>query len=138
MGVNFWAVLVCAIISMVVGAVWYGPLFGKKWVEIIGATEMDMEKRKEMQKGARKLYAVSFLLSLFQIYILALFVNAFFNTPGYQTALWIWAAFVVPTVAAGSMWNNDSSKISWTRFLIQAGYYLLLFIVFGVILSLWR
>ncbi len=30
--INLLAVVVCAIASMVLGMLWYGPLFGKKWM----------------------------------------------------------------------------------------------------------
>lgn len=136
--INYWAVLVCGLLSMALGSVWYGPIFGKKWIEVIGATEMDMQKRAEMQKGMWKLYLTSFLLALFQAYVLAHYIAGWEEAGGLGNSLWLWAAFVVPTVAGGSMWNNDSSKVSWTRFLIQAGYYLVLFVAFGLILGAWR
>ena len=140
MEINYWAVLVCGVLSMIIGSIWFGPLFGKKWMQIIGATEMDMEKRKEMQKRAMPLYIISFVLSLFQAYVLsyAIQLTAMDTSGAIKIAFWLWAAFVIPTVAAGSMWNNDSSKISWSRFWIQAGHYLVLFVIFGLVLGLWR
>lgn len=138
MGINLWAVLACGVISMVIGAVWYGPIFGKKWMEIVGVTAMDEAKRKEMQKKAMSLYAVQFVLSLFQAYVLAYYIAGWKEASGVVNALWIWAAFVMPTVAGASMWMNDSGKIKWARFLIQAGYQLVLFVVFGLVLGMWR
>ena len=125
---------------MALGAVWYGPMFGKKWREIICADELDMARREEMMKGVWKLYLTNFILVLFQAYVLAYAINATAMDVegGVQIALWVWAAFIMPTIAAGSMWNNDSAKISWARFLIQSGYQVVLFIVFGLILSIWR
>lgn len=58
MTINYWAVLACGVISMVAGAIWYGPLFGRKWMEIIGANPDDIEARKKMQKSAGPLYLV--------------------------------------------------------------------------------
>ena len=31
--INFWAVLVATLSTFAVGAVWYGPLFGKAWMD---------------------------------------------------------------------------------------------------------
>ena len=138
MQINYWAVLVCAILSMPLGMLWYGTMFGKKWTEIIGATNQDLEARKKMQKSAGPLYLVQFLLVLFQAWVLAYYIAGWEDASGLQNALWIWAAFIVPTVASASMWNNDSAKISWARFFIQAGYNLVLFIAFGLILGYWR
>ena len=58
--INYWAILVLGIVSMALGALWYGPLFGKKWMEIIGVNKNDLEARKEMEKGVWKLYIVQF------------------------------------------------------------------------------
>lgn len=69
--VNYFAVASGAVISMVIGAIWYGPIFGKKWIEIIGADASSLEERKKMQKSAGFLYLVQFMLTLFQILILA-------------------------------------------------------------------
>lgn len=135
--INYWAVLLCGVLSMVLGGVWYGPLFGKKWCKIVGATAADMAERKKMQKKAGPLYAIQFILTLFQAYVLAHYIASWQQTSGVENALLLFAGFVVPTVAAGAMWNNDSIKISWAKFLIQTGYYFVLFIIFGLVLGLW-
>lgn len=129
---NYVAVVLCAVLGMALGAYWYGPLLGKMWLHTIGATEMDLAARAAMQRRAMPLYAAQTVLTLFQMGALAYFLR------GWQDALWIWAAFVMPTVAAGAMWNNDSARVSWTRFGIQAGYQLVLFAIAGVILDFWR
>ena len=138
MQINYWAVLVCAVIAMGIGYVWYGPLFGKKWMEVIGADERDMEARREMQKHMMPLMVVHFILTLFQVLILEYYVKGWTSMGGLVNALWIWAAFVMPTVAGSSMWNNDKSKVAWTRFLLQAGYQLVVLVIFGVILGAWQ
>jgi hypothetical protein len=135
--VNYLAILVASVLAMAVGAVWYGPLFGKRWLEVIGASELDIEERKKMQKSAGPLYLVQFVLTLFQVLVLAHLIADTQIASGLERALWIWAAFVIPTLAAAAMWNNDSARISWARFLIQGGYQLVIFTIFGTILMLW-
>ncbi len=138
MQVNYLAILVCSILAMVIGALWYGPIFGKKWLEVVGATTEDLEKRKEMQKGAFKLYVVQFILTLFQVWVLAYYIEGWKDASGLENALWIWSAFVIPVIAGTAMWNNDSAKIAWARFLIQGGYQLVIFVVFGIVLGIWK
>lgn len=138
LSINYVAVLVCAVASMALGFVWYGPLFGKKWAQIIGVNTADLEARKKMQQSAGPLYIVQFLITLFQVYVLAHYIAGWEEASGVTNSLWIWAGFVIPTVAGASMWNNDSAKISWARFLIQGGYQLALFVMFGLILGNWR
>lgn len=138
MEINYWAVLVCGVVAMVIGSIWYGPMFGKMWMQIVKVSPEDMARRKEMQKKAMPLYGIQFLLSLFQAWVLAYYIEGWKDVSGVENALWIWAGFIMPTVAGASMWNNDSAKISWARFLIQAGCQLVTMVAFGLILGMWR
>lgn len=138
MEINYLAIIVCAIIAMALGALWYGPLFGKKWLKVIGADKADLEARKKMQQSAGPLYFIQFILTLFQVLVLAHLINDAEKVGGLERSLWIWAAFIMPMLAANAMWNNDSKKVSWTRFLIQSSYQLTLFIIFGLILHYWK
>lgn len=135
MDVNLWAILICAVVSLVIGSVWYGPIFGKMWMRVCGMTSMDEARRKQMQKESMPLYFVQFILSLFTAWVLSLYiVNAIDEMTGISNAFWIWAGFVMPTVAGGVMWTADSGKVKWTKFLLQAAYYLITFIVFALII----
>lgn len=136
--INYFAVLVGAVLSMAIGALWYGPLFGKKWLEIVGATSADLEKRKQMQKNALPLYLVQFVFTLFQVLVLAHLIADTTKVGGLEKALWIWGAFVIPTLAGAVMWTNEQGKMKWARFLIQGGYQLTIFIVFGLLLQFWK
>jgi hypothetical protein len=138
MNINYWAIASGALLSMIIGAVWYGPLFGKKWIEIIGTNPADPEARKKMQKTAGPLYAVQFVLTLFQVLVLAHLVADTNKAGGLERSLWIWAAFVIPTLAGAVMWTNDNARFKWARFLIQGGYQLVIFIVFGLLLQCWK
>jgi len=146
MDVNLWAVLACAVVSMVIGSVWYGPIFGKKWLEVIGANELDLERRKQMQKESMPLYGVQFVLTLFQVYVFSTVMDFMYLVDptraldfGYVfVALFLCAGLVIPTVAGSSMWTADTSKVKWARFLIQSGYQVVLFVAFGLILGYWK
>ena len=43
-GINFWAVLVAALSSFVIGSLWYGPLFGKTWMKLNGLTDENLKE----------------------------------------------------------------------------------------------
>ena len=55
--INFWAVLVCAIVSMIVGSIWYGPLFGKLFMREMGMDKWTPEKQAAMKKSMGMSYA---------------------------------------------------------------------------------
>lgn len=137
MDINYWAVLAGAVASMVIGSVWYGPLFGRKWMEINELNPDDVAKREAMQKEVMPLYGVQFVLSLLQLYILAHFIQGWTEVSGVENAVWIWLGFVMPTVAGLAMWNAKPNKVKWAMFLISSGYQLVNFVVFGWILGTW-
>lgn len=141
MQISFLAILACGVISMVLGSIWYGPLFGRAWMRILKADPdcfSDPVKKKEAQKKAMPLYAIQFVLSLFQVWVLAHFVAGWGTLASVISALWIWVAFIMPTVAGSSMWGSDNRKDAWQKFFIQAGFQLVLFLVFAIILSIWK
>lgn len=134
---NFWAILLCAILAMVLGFVWYGPLFGKKWMAVMNAEKMSEAEKKKMMKDSWKLYSIQFLLTLFELYVLAWYVGTLSGmSSGIHTAFSIWLAFLVPTLAGSAMWGGDTKKVAWNRFLIQAGYQFILFMLAGYILTI--
>lgn len=143
--IHYLEIITCLVISMVLGSLWFGPIFGKRWMAIIGAnkdaaqTEIDQTRREEMQKAAMPLYFVQALLTLVQIFVLDQFIQVIARASGMnglQVAVWTFLAFIMPAVAAASMWTADTSSVKWGRFLIQGGYYVLLFIIFGAILGM--
>ena len=139
MQLNYWAILVCGILSMVVGSIWYGPmLFGKVWMKIVGAQAMSPAEMKAMQKKVMPLYLVQFLITLFQVWVLANNIAYYPDKSALVLSLWVYAGFVVPIIAGTCMWNNDPKNIAWARFWVQAGYQLVLFIIFGLVLGMWK
>lgn len=137
MEMNYLAVLGCGVIAMVLGSIWYGPLFGKKWMWLLNVDPNDSERNKEMQKAAMPLYGIQFLLSLIQAYVLARLVGGVGDDTGLLVALWLWVGFIVPAIAGASMWTNESNDRKWWRFGIQIGYQLVLMLAFAFVLGRW-
>ncbi len=139
MEISFLMVLVCAVVSIIIGSLWYGPMiFGKAWMRLNNVDPECMNdpvKRKEMQKQALPAYILQLILSLIQIFILAKFISLGGNA--LTTSLLVWLGFLMPMAAQGSMWNNDTKKNNQTKFLIVAGFNLLLSIVLGLIIGAW-
>ena len=136
--INYWAVLVGAVSNMVIGAIWYGPLFGKPWAHMIGMTQADMEKAKS--RGMGKNYAVMFIGSLLMSYTLAHalvfasnFLDAYGVSAGLMAGFWNWLGFIAPVTVGVVLWENKP----WKLWMINAGYYLVALCVMGVILAVW-
>src|SRR4051794_41984396 len=76
LGVNLWAVLVCAVATMVVGFVWYSPaLFANPWMKLMGYDPNDKAKIAEMQKSAGPSYALSMVASILTAFVLGKIIS---------------------------------------------------------------
>ena len=137
MTINYLAVLVAAVVSMVLGAVWYGPLFGKKWSELMGWSSMTPEQTAEMKKSANKSYFWMFLSSLVMAYVTAWVVGVAGVSDfsgGLEVGFWLWLGFVATVSLGGVLWEKKPIKL-WA---LNNGFNLLNLLVYGVILAGWQ
>src|SRR6185436_11080467 len=101
--INYWAILVCGVASMVLGSLWYGPLFGKAWQKLMGWEHVDASKKAEMMKDMQKSYILAFLGALVMAFVLAhslVFAQSYLKVSDgsaiVQGALWNWLGFIAP------------------------------------------
>lgn len=138
MEINYLTILACGVLAMILGALWYSPLlFGNIWMRI---NNMSMPSREDMAKMQREMiptYIIQFVMSLTLVYVLVHFIKGWTDVSGIEAALWIWLGFVVPTLASSVLWTNESRNDKFSRFAVQAGYNLVLFVAFGYILGVW-
>lgn len=138
--VNYLAVLVAAILSMVLGSLWYGPIFGKTWTKMMGWSKADMEKGAADKGRMMKAYGSQAVGSLLMAFVLAhalVFAEAYLNesgvSAGIQTGFWNWIGFIAPVTLTGVLWEGKP----WKLWLLNNGYNLLALCSMGVLLSLW-
>lgn len=131
--VNILAVIVSAILSMVIGSIWYGPVFGKRWMKLVGITKEQMEKGK---KDMPKTYGMMFIGSLATSYVLALTIgmSAIKDVAtGVTIAFWIWLGFIVAVKLSEVLFE----KKAWELFYIECGYYLVFLLIAGGVIGSW-
>lgn len=134
--VNYTAILIAAIAQMVLGFIWYGPLFGREWMKLVGMTEKDKEAAKS---GMGKTYALSFLGSLVMSYVLAHFLRlagAETAMTGAQGGFWVWLGFVATTGMNEFLWAVKPKP--WKLYWINQSYILVGLLIAGAILATWR
>jgi len=120
--INWVALIAAAIASMVVGFIWYGPLFGKAWMKLTGKKEMG--DKKEMPKT----YAILFAASLVTAYVLSV-LGASFNT-----AFWVWLGFQ----ATLSLHAVLFEKQSWNLYFLKAGHQLVSLLAMSWVLTYFK
>jgi hypothetical protein len=142
--INYLAVLLCGVASMVLGFVWFGPLFGKMWMELSGMPAGAMERAKNdpaMKRQMYQSYAIQLVASLVMASILAcflVFAGIYLAETGtlmlgLKVGFFMWLGFVAPPTLGMVLWEGKPWKL-WA--LINA-YWLVLLLVFGAILALW-
>lgn len=139
--INYLAVLVAGISNMVVGSIWYGPLFGKMWMEELYRNDPTARDRMKTS-GMSSLYIKQFILALLMAYILSHVVwgmNRAFDRPAdfmsaISTAVWMWLGFVVPILYGASLWTGKKFKYV----AIDLGYWVIVLGVMSLIISLWQ
>ena len=141
---NYLAILACGVSSMIVGSLWYGPLFGKPWSKLMGWTPEQMEKMKKDPAGKKKMmrsYGLMFVGSLVMAYVLQhalVFASTYMKvegvSAGLMTGFWNWLGFVVPVSLGTVLWDGKP----WKLWCINAGHYLVSLSVMGLILALWK
>jgi hypothetical protein len=138
MGVNLWAVLVCAVATMAAGFLWYSPiLFAKPWMVLMGYDPNDKAKIAEMQKSAGPSYGLSFVASLAAAFVLGKIIAiSSVNSPvyGMKIGLAVWLGFVTTVQLTNALFSRQPNKL----YLINTGYQLVCYLAMGAILAAWR
>ena len=135
--VNYLAVLVSGVVIFMLGGLWYSPvLFARRWMALMGKTEEDV-KAAAAKSSMPLMYLSAFVCGLLSAWVLAILLNHFVNPTPLRGALvgaLCWLGFTGATSYANAVFSMKP-KALW---LIDAGYYLVSFILAGVILAVWR
>jgi hypothetical protein len=130
--INHIAVFLCAVMSLVIGALWWSPLlFSKVWQKENGLSDEQLANVSPLKN-----FGLSFLLAWLMSYNLAFFLGA----PG---TTWQWG--VAAGLLAGVGWVIAMFIVialfeqrSWKYIAINCGYIAVYFAVIGFILGIWR
>ena len=113
--VNYLAVLLAAVSSMVVGSIWYAkPVFGRTWMKLAG-----IKDKKKMTTRDVMVLIWTFVLSWLTAFVLAhvcFLANQFFGHSFFQdavsTAFWLYLGFVVTRILVHNMFEERPAKLN--------------------------
>lgn len=128
MDFDWLAIGTAALSAFLLGAVWYGPLFGKRWQALVG---LDDEQVKSAPMA--RILGSSFVLSLIAATVFALFLGP---DPQLGFALGAGASAGLCWVAASFGINYLFAQRPMSLFLIDGGYHTLQFTLYGLVLGL--
>jgi hypothetical protein len=130
--INHLAVFVCALLSLVLGALWYSPLlFFKAWQRENGLSDEQVARANPL-----KTYSLTLFLAWIISYNLAFFLDD-------SKTNWRWG--LAAGLLAGVGWADTMFVIislfeqrSFKYLLINCGYITLYFALIGFVLGIWR
>ena len=114
------AILLCMVIYMVIGSMWYGPLFSKKWIVLTG---MDKVSKEDIQKAMMPAMATSLVTAFVQAVVIGrgleiLDMSSWTYPLIIATVLWL--PFTALPMAQNYAYTRKPYSLLW----IDAGYML--------------
>jgi hypothetical protein len=123
--VSLVATMAATVAGFVLGALWYGPLFGKRWMSAVGRTHEDIRR----DTSPAKTYGTTFLLGFIASYVFGLYLGP---NPGRVFAITAGAAAGVCWVATSLATNYLFEGRSATLIAINGGYHAVRFTLIGL------
>ena len=129
--INWWAVLLAMGINMFIGFLWYGPLFGKRWLRLVG------KRADEIEGGSNPLtYVIPMAGGFVNALVLAVVIANMRIVSWIFGAAWgvlLWFAFGGTALLTTSSFEGRKPGLSW----LFIAYMLVVNAINGAIFVLW-
>ncbi|MEK6629091.1 MAG: DUF1761 domain-containing protein [Bdellovibrionota bacterium] len=141
--INYYAIITSVVVGMVLGFLWYGPLFGKSWAQAMGfASDFKPDSKKMAQ--AMVLQALGLLLMSYvlahsgqvwrpSVWGVGVDEGSVFMW-GFMSAFFTWIGFYIPMQFSKVAWENRP----WKLFFINIGHDFVILFSISMILAMWR
>lgn len=128
--INWLSVVVACIAAFIIGALWYSPLlFSKIWQKEVGLTDEDLK-----DVNMFKTMGTSFVLQFIAAILMDMFLgNEATLVDGIITGGIVGIGWVATSLGTNYLFSKKSLKL----FFIDAGYFVVWFILIGLILGAW-
>lgn len=130
-GINWLAVVVATVIAFAVGATWYSKaLFGNAWMEEVGLTEETMNST-----NMPVTFGGTFVLQFLSMTALAACLGSDSTwLSGLEAGLLIGVFWVATAYGITYLFERRTMRL----FMINGGYYVVLFAIVGTVLGYWH
>jgi hypothetical protein len=129
--IHWLGVLVASVAGFLVGGLWYGPLFGKAWQAARGLSDEALKDGANMPLT----FGLTFVLNVVSAFVLDHTLGTY-GDPDMSLSLMIAGGialgFVIPAMGVNYLFSRMSLKL----FLIDAGYWLVIYCLMGAVLNL--
>ena len=131
-GVNYLAIVVAAVVALVIGFIWYSPrVFGSRWMAYLGTTQAQLGNPGP---SGMAVGVVASLLNAWVIAVLSLNLGGKSLTDGILLGALAWLGFMATITAA----QISFEKKSWGLWVLNNAHNLLVQVLMGAIVTIWR
>lgn len=135
MNINYFAIVVAAVAQLVVGAMWYMPLFGSVWRDIHGFGKLSKAEQDQAQKEMMPMLGIQFIGTVVTTLVLARAIQLLPNYSAYTLAFAAWLGFIVPIQVSAIMFGGTEAKWMVKKALVMTGGALACLLVAATILT---
>ena len=131
--INHLAVWVNIVFLHLLGSLWYGPLFGEQWMEMVGLTMEDAQTGS----ASAGLWITNAVATIITVYTLAwMFTKLNINTvvEGLITGLVIGFSFNFMPAMSGNMFAQEPYWLAY----VTGGFSMVGWGISGMILGIWK
>lgn len=133
--INYWAVILATVSSMVVGSIWYAtPVFGRYWMKAVGHDD------ESMKKGAAFPLVITVIVSFITAWVLAgasfiswKFYDGSFLASALLTAVILWLGFT----AARMVTHDAFDRRPWGLTILNIVHELVTLVIMALIIGVW-
>lgn len=126
--VNWLAVIVAAVVSMGLGAIWYNVL-GTQWMDAIGKT-------RDQLNASWQPFAWGFAVQLVMAYFVALVTPALFGATDVGSGILAGAHLWLGIGITSMILNHRYQNMPWRLTAIDGGYLLIVLVAQGIVIGL--
>jgi hypothetical protein len=143
--INILALIVAALVPNIIGALYYGPIFGNTWLKSFGKTKAEMEAGNQVLTYIGALL-LAFVIAFFLNFILqavhkdigedGTLVTSSFNTfkHGAFHGFFFCLGFVVPAIVSLGLFH----KAKASNIFLNTGFWLICFTLMAGIIDVWH
>lgn len=128
------SVIVAAAAGMILGFLWYGPVFGNYWIKLMKFTAKDMEAAKK--KGMTAQYFATFIGSIIMAFALDMLFQALGVTSiggAWAFAVIVWVGFFLTLTLSSVLWEGKPLQL----YILNNLYNLANLLIVSAILAAW-
>ena len=127
---NWLAIIVATVMSFALGFLWYGPVFGKAWLDALGKTVDELNPSPTP-------FIISAVTTLITCVAAALLIH-WLNIGTWMGGAGIGLLIGIGFIAASTASDAAFCGWSWKLVAIQGSYRVVYSVLMGVVLALWQ